>query len=249
MNMELVNRTAIVTGGASGIGLLACQELAKQGANVVLLDFNGQAAEEEAQKINASGGKAIALEVDVRNHKQVQACADRALKEFGSIDILINCAGGNAARVYNYWGPWQDMPYEAIDWGIDVNLKGAVFCARAVLGTMIDQKRGVIVNVGSIDGLTGATVGIEYSASKSGMIAFTKSLALCGAPYSVRSVCVVPGPVLTRPAMAKMKTPLGRAAEPIEIVNLILYLCSDKAAFITGSTHLIDGGRACGGMA
>jgi 3-oxoacyl-[acyl-carrier protein] reductase len=113
---------------------------------------------------------------------------------------------------------------------------------------MIEQKSGVIINLGSIDGVTGGGWCLDYSAAKAGMIGLTKSLALYGAPYGVRACCVSPGPVLTRAQMAKMKTPLGRAAEPIEVVNLILYLCSDKAAFITGSNYLIDGGRACGGL-
>ena len=110
---------------------------------------------------------------------------------------------------------------------------------------MIEQQGGVIINLGSIDGVTGGAV--VYGAAKAGMIGLTKSLALYGAPYNVRACCVSPGPVLTRPGMANMATPLKRAAEPIEVVNLILYLCSDKAAFITGSNYLIDGGRACGG--
>ncbi len=245
---DFTGRTAIVTGGSSGIGLLTVQELARQGANVTLVYNNGQNAENEAQKIRDAGGRVIAVKTDVRDYHQIEACVSRTMEEFGSVDILVNSAGGNAARIWKCAGPWENMPYESIEWGIDVNLKGPVFFARAVLGIMIRQQRGVIVNVSSIDALTGATFGIEYSAAKSGLIAFTKSLALCGAPHHVRSVCVVPGPVLTRPAMAKMKTPLGRAAETIEVVDLISYLCSDKAAFITGSTHLIDGGRACGGM-
>ncbi|MEN6545916.1 MAG: SDR family oxidoreductase, partial [Armatimonadia bacterium] len=89
---------------------------------------------------------------------------------------------------------------------------------------------------------------LDYGAAKSGMIGLTKSLALYGAPHGIRSCCVSPGPVLTRPAMANMKTRLGRAAEPDEIVSLILYLCSDEAAFITGSNYVIDGGRSIGGL-
>ena len=132
-----------------------------------------------------------------------------------------------------------------LDWGAEVNFKGPIWFCRAVIGTMIEQQGGVIINLGSIDGVTGGAV--VYGAAKAGMIGLTKSLALYGAPYNVRACCVSPGPVLTRPGMANMATPLKRAAEPIEVVNLILYLCSDKAAFITGSNYLIDGGRACGG--
>jgi len=115
-----------------------------------------------------------------------------------------------------------------------------------VLGPMIRQKRGVIVSLGSVDGLTGSASAVEYSACKSGILGLTKSLALCGAPHGVRACCVSPGPVLTRPAMASMRTALGRAARPEEVVNLILYLSSDEAAFITGTNYTIDGGRSCG---
>ena len=110
---------------------------------------------------------------------------------------------------------------------------------------MKEQKNGVIVNIGSVEGVTGSGAA-DYCAAKSGLIAFTKSMALIGAPYGVRCCMVSPGPVLTRAAMANMKTALGRAAEPQEIVDLVLYLCSDKASFITGDNYIIDGGRSCG---
>jgi len=89
---------------------------------------------------------------------------------------------------------------------------------------------------------------VNYSAAKSGLLGLTKALALCGAPHGVRACCVSPGPVLTRPGMNSMRTRLGRAAEPQEVVDLVLFLCSDKASFITGSNHVIDGGRSCGGI-
>ena len=136
------------------------------------------------------------------------------------------------------------LPIEVIDWGLDVNLRGAIYCCRAVLAGMMERKRGVIINFGSVTGEQGGCgCSLDYAAEKSAMHGLTKSLATLGAPHSVRSCCIVPGPVLTRPGMANMKTLLGRAAEPIEVVNFILYLCSDKASFITGSSHVIDGGR------
>ena len=105
----------------------------------------------------------------------------------------------------------------------------------------MNQKKGVIINIGSVDGETGGAV--DYAAEKSGLTyGLTKALARIGAPYGVRCCAVAPGPVLTRAAMANMKTALGRAAEPIEVVKLVLYLCSDDAAFITGDCYLIDGG-------
>ncbi|MDD5603093.1 MAG: SDR family oxidoreductase [Eubacteriales bacterium] len=241
-------RTAIVSGAGSGMGLLECFKLAEEGANVVMADVNYEAVAKAAEEIRQKGGEATAVAVDVRKYDQVKAAVDIAMEKYGRIDILINSAGGASGRVFGRTEGFRDMDISIIDWGIDVNLRGAIYFSRAAIGHMMDRKSGVIINMGSITGEQGAPTSIDYGATKSAMNGLTKSLALYGAPYNVRAVCVAPGPVLTRPNMANMKTPLGRAAEPIEVVDFILYLASDKAAFITGSTHLIDGGRNCGGF-
>jgi NAD(P)-dependent dehydrogenase (short-subunit alcohol dehydrogenase family) len=246
--MRFKDQTAIITGAASGMGLLSAQLLAAEGAKVVLTDINQDAVEAAAEAIRQTGAQAIGIQVDVRNYEQVEGACNTALKTFGSIDIMMNYAGGAETRMLNCHKPFHELPVEVIDWGLDVNLKGAVYFCRAVLGTMIEQKSGVIINLGSVTGVEGSAGAVNYSAAKSGIIGLTKALALCGAPHGVRACCVSPGPVLTRPGMANMKTRLGRAAEPQEVVDLILYLCSDKAAFITGTNYLIDGGRTCGGM-
>ena len=247
--MQFENKVAMITGAASGMGLLSAQKLAEEGAKVVLTDVNADAVAVAADAIRGNGGDAIGIPVDVRDYGQVEAAATAALEKFGRIDLLLNCAGGAEGRMLKCGLPFHEMPIEVIDWGLDVNLKGVVYCCRAVLGTMIQQKSGVIINLGSVTGIQGDGYGaVNYSAAKSGIIGLTKSIALCGAPHGVRCCCVSPGPVLTRPGMANMKTRLGRAAEPIEVVDLILYLCSDKASFITGTNYLIDGGRTIGGM-
>jgi NAD(P)-dependent dehydrogenase (short-subunit alcohol dehydrogenase family) len=247
--MRFKNKVAIITGAASGMGLLTAQKLIEEGAKVVLTDVNAEALAAAAEDIRKNGGEAVGIQVDVRNYEQVKKAADTALEKYGSIDIMLNFAGGAEGRVLNCPYPFHEMPMEVIDWGLDVNLKGAVYFCRAVLGTMIEQKNGVIINLGSVSGVEGGGPGaVNYSAAKSGIIGLTKSLALYGAPHGVRACCVSPGPVLTRPGMANMPTRLGRTAEPQEIVDLILYLCSEKAAFITGTNYLIDGGRSCGGM-
>jgi NAD(P)-dependent dehydrogenase (short-subunit alcohol dehydrogenase family) len=246
--MRFKGNVAIITGAASGMGLLSAQTLAGEGAKVVLTDVNAETVSVGAEAIRKNGFEAIGIQVDVRNYGQVKQAADAALERYGRIDILMNFAGGAETRVLNHSEPFHELPIEVIDWGLDVNLKGAVYFCHAVLGPMIKQKRGVIINLGSVTGVEGSASGVNYSAAKSGIIGLTKALALCGAPHGVRACCVSPGPVLTRPGMAAMKTRLGRAAEPHEVVDLILYLCSDKAAFITGSNYMIDGGRSCGGM-
>jgi len=242
--MEFQNKTAIITGGASGIGFLSAKCLAKEGANVLLVDINEMALVEKTAEINSEcTGKADYALCDVRQYEQVVAATDKAINKFGRVDILINCAGGCERRCNNYEGDWLDMPSEIFDWGVDVNLKGPYYFSQAVMRQMVKQKSGVIIYLGSICGEE-AALSMAYSVSKAGLMnALTKSVAIYGAPHNVRAVCVSPGPVLTRENMGKLRTLVGRAAEPQEIVDFILYLASDKAAFITGSNHLIDGGR------
>ena len=247
MEKEFAGRTGIFTGGASGMALLAAQEFAKRGANVVLADYNIEAAEREAAAIRANGGEASAFQVDVRDWHQVDACAQFAIQKYGKIDYLMNSAGGNSSRMCGDVWNLEDIKYETLEWGINVNLRGAVYFSRAVIRSMKEHNFGVIINMSSVDGVTGSPSSVEYAASKAGLIGMTKSLALYGAKCGIRSVAIAPGPVMTRPAMAKMPTPMGRAAEVIEVVDLILYLCSDKAAYISGTVVSIDGARSCGG--
>jgi len=242
--MEFQNKTVMITGGASGIGLLCGQCFAKEGANVVLIDINEETLKEKCLEINENGGKAIYSVTDVRVYQQVTAAKDKAIAEFGNIDILISCAGGYECRILNRYEDFADMPIEVYDWGLDVNLKGPFYFAHAVMKQMVKQHSGVIINLGSVTGEEGSDMGMAYSTAKSGIMhGLTKSLAIYGAKHNIRAVCVTPGPVLTRPGMADMKTLIGRAANPQEIVDFIMYLASDKAAFITGTNHIIDGGR------
>ena len=142
------------------------------------------------------------------------------------------------------YSEFPDVPIEVYDWGIDVNLKGPFYFAHAVLNQMREQQSGLIINIGSITGAEGDGYGMDYPTSKAGlMYGLTKSIAQYGAKYGIRCVCISPGPVLTRAAMANMKTLMGRAAEPQEIVDFILFATSEKGAFMTGTNYLIDGGR------
>lgn len=241
--MRYENRAAIITGAASGMGLVASQELAKEGAAVYMVDINEQRVTAEAEAICAQGGKAVPCVCDIRDFEQIQAVVRKCVDEQGHVDIVVNFAGGFPARMCGLAnGEFIHTPVEVLDWGIAVNFRAPMLFARAVMEQMMNQKRGVIINIGSVDGETGGAV--DYAAEKSGLTyGLTKALARIGAPFGVRCCAVTPGPVLTRANMANMKTALGRAAEPIEVVKLVLYLCSDDAAFITGSNYNIEGGR------
>ena len=247
--MDFSGKTAISTGAASGMGLLFAQNWAALGGNVVMCDVNREVLEEKTAEINGKGnGRAVGVVCDVRDYAQVCSAAAQAVETFGSIDMMANFAGGTATRVLKVdkkeCPEFPDVPIDVFDWGIDVNLKGPFYFAHAVLKYMRQQKSGLIINIGSITGQEGSGYGMDYAVSKAGlMFGLTKSIAQYGAPYGIRCVCVSPGPVLTRAAMAKMQTLLGRAAEPQEIIDLILFVASEKGQFINGENIMIDGGR------
>lgn len=247
--MDFRNKTAISTGAASGMGLLFAQRFAEYHGDVVLCDVDREALEKHVEEINQrGGGRALGVVCDVRDYRQICAARDRAVEAFGHIDILCNFAGGTAVRMQKVdrrkYPEFPDVPIEVYDWGIDMNLKGPFYFAHAVLGQMREQKSGLIVNIGSITGQEGDPYGMDYPTSKAGlMFGLTKSIAQYGARYNIRCVCVSPGPVLTRAAMANMKTLLGRAAEPQEVIDLILFIASEKGQFINGENIMIDGGR------
>ena len=253
--MRFDGQIAISTGAASGMGLCFAQNWAELGGNVVLCDVNEPVLAEKVAEINAKGqGKALGVLCDVRDYAQVCAARDRTVEVFGRIDVLCNFAGGTAVRMQKVdrekYPEFPDVPIEVYDWGIDVNLKGPFYFAHAVLKQMREQKSGFVVNIGSITGQEGDKYGMDYPTSKAGlMFGLTKSIAQFGAPYGIRCNCVSPGPVMTRAAMAKMKTLLGRAAEPQEIVDLVLFLASEKGQFINGENIMIDGGRNAMGRA
>ena len=242
---EFVNRTAVITGAGSGMGLLAAKRFAAKGASVLLVDVNQEALDKAVEEIRNHGGKAEAMLADVRVYSDAEKAAAMALEKFARIDFLLCFAGGYEPRCCNSIHPFYEQPIEVIDWGLDVNLRGPVYFARACMPAMVKQKYGVIICLGSVSGEQACPNGPMYGTSKKGLTQFVKGLALAGAPHNVRALCVAPGPVLTRPGMANMPTPLKRAAEVIELVDFIMDMCSEKSSFITGSTHFVDGGYLC----
>lgn len=249
--MEFKNKCAVLTGAASGMGLCFAESFAALGGNVVMSDVNEAALIEKVNVINEKGaGRAVGMVCDVRDYEQIKAICERAKAEFGGIDIAISFAGGYEPRMLKVeserYPEFPDVPIDVFDWGIDVNLKGPFYLAHAALGVMREGKNGgIIINIGSVAGVEGSSYGMAYPTSKAGlMYGLTKSVALYGEKYGIRCVCISPGPVLTRAAMANMDTLLGRAADPQEIVDLCLFVASDKGSFINGENIMIDGGRS-----
>lgn len=234
-------KVAVITGAASGMGLYSAKEFVRLGAKVIMCDVNEEALAQAAAEI---GEAAIPVCGDVREYAYAEAVAAEAAKH-GGADYLVACAGGNEARCCNSRVPFYEQPVEVLDWGLDVNLKGPVYFARSIMPQMVAKKSGVIVMMGSVTGFEGDGVGSMYGTAKSGLFNFVKGLAIAGAPHGVRAVCITPGPVLSRAAMSGMPTLMGRAGELEELVDVILFMCSDNASFITGTNHVVDGGRLC----
>ena len=229
------------------MGFLTCKRFCEMGGSAVLSDINPVALQACVDEINAiRADSAVGVVCDVRNYDEICNVCRVAVDTFGRIDAVVPFAGGAELRMLGISGSLEfpDIPIEVFDWSIDVNLRGQIYFAHAAMGVMREQKSGVVICIGSITGEEGSANNIGYAATKSAaMNGLVKSLAEFGGPHGIRACCVAPGPVMTRDAMAKMATLLGRAADPQEIIDLILFLASDKAAFITGITVLADGGR------
>ena len=241
-------KVVIVTGAASGIGRASAIQFAEQGAKVVVADINLAGADETADMI---GDSAIAVQVDVADEQSCQSMVDKTIEVYGRLDIIFNNAGIPGVRAYT-----ADQTTE--DWQrvINVNLNGVFYCTRSAIPEMLKTGGGVIVNTASIDGLTGMGTISHYTAAKHGVIGLTKSCALEYSKQNIRCVAVAPGYINTpmteniftdeENAMLMMAIPLKRSAQPEEVANLVIWLASDKASYVTGSCHTIDGGITSG---
>lgn len=241
---EYNGKVAVITGAASGMGLCMARKIVEAGGVAVMCDVNADVLEAVASEINTKGpGRAYACVSDVRKFSDAEKAAAIAVEKEGRIDLLVTFAGGYEPRMCNSMMPFYEQPIEVIDWGIDVNLKGAVYFARACMPEMVKAGKGVICCIGSVTGFEGDGNGAMYGTAKSGLFNFVKGIAQSGAPHGVRAFCVTPGPVMTRPGMANMKTLQGHAAEPEELVDFILFLSSSACRCITGTNHVMDCGR------
>ena len=245
----LEGKVAIVTGGSRGIGRAIAEDLAKNGAKVVVnYNSNADAANEVVVAIEAMGGEAIAVQADVSNFDQAQALAKAATDKFGQIDILVNNAGTTKDTLL------MMMKEEQWDDVININLKSAFNMSKAVARPMVRKKKGGrIINISSVSGITGLPGQSNYSASKAGMIGFSKALAKELGVRAITVNCIAPGFIPTdltsileedRKNWIIENTPLGRMGNPEEIAYAVTFLASDRAAFITGETLRVDGGIA-----
>jgi 2-hydroxycyclohexanecarboxyl-CoA dehydrogenase len=247
--IDLSGRVAVVTGAARGIGAAIADQLAAVGAAVAIWDVDGDGAGAAASALTAAhGGKAIGTAVDITDRAAILAGLDALERELGPVDILVNNAGIDVIK------PFLESEEPEWDRILAVNLMGTIRCCHVVAAGMAERGRGAIVNMGSDAGRVGSSGEAVYSASKGGVIAFTKTLARELAGRGVRVNCVCPGPtdtaLLDQVAEASPKLydslaraiPLRRIAQPGDLAPAVAFLASDAAAYITGQTLSVSGG-------
>ena len=243
--MELDGKVALITGGAQGIGRIISEELAGQGAHVILGDVNLEGAEKTAAEIKHSGAKSSAVRIDVSSSSDVQRAFDSIAKKYKLVDILVNNAGITRDGLL--------VRMKEADWDLvmSINLKGSFLCSQQAAKQMMKQKSGAIVNIASIVGLIGNFGQANYSASKAGLIGFTKTLAREVAPRGIRANAIAPGfidtemtRVLENSVREKLieQIPLARLGEPEDVARCVSFLVSEKASYITGQVISVNGG-------
>ena len=247
----MVNRVALVTGGGSGIGREICLSLAMAGNKVVAADLNKTGADETVEMINAVGGIAYPITMDVADTNSVADGILQAVDEFGPIEILVNCAGWDDLM------PFLDTDEDFWDKIIDINFKGVLRTVHHCLPSMIENGFGRVVNIGSDAGRVGSSLEAVYSGAKGGIIAFTKTIAREMARNGITANVVCPGPTATPlldgivaasdngdkviGAMARA-VPMKRVGQPQEVASGVSYFCSEEAGFVTGQTLSVSGG-------
>ncbi len=250
MYEDLKEKVAIITGARRGMGKADAVLFAKNGAKVTVADISQEECQLVVDEIEKNGGEALAVKCDVTNEKEIEEMVKKTVEKFGKVDILVNNAG------ICQFKPFLELTGEEWQKTLDINLKGYFLCAKACAKEMIKQKSGVIVNIASIvmgqigKGMAGLA---HYSASKGGIAALTKTLALELAPYNIRVNVIAPGAIDT-PMAASAKAdqkvleqtlamiPLRRMGKPEEIANTVLFLSSEASSYITGSIVVVDGG-------
>ena len=248
---DLSGKTAIVTGGGSGIGRQMAEGLAEAGANLVLCARKAERCEQAAADLEQLGVRALGLACDVRDPEQIQAVVRRTVEELGSVDVLVNNAG-------TVWGATpEDMPLEGWQKVVDVNLTGVFLFAQAAGRVMIERTGGSIVNIASVAGLHGAPPEVVntvvYHATKGGVIAFTRDLAWKWAQHGIRVNAVAPGwfpsdmsrfVLDSQGEELERRIPLRRFGGPEDLKGAVVFLASPASAYVTGHTLVVDGGQS-----
>lgn len=248
--MKLDGKVAIVTGAASGMGKAIAVLYAKEGAKVILADFNYEGAEAVASGIAANGGTARPLRVNVAELADVENMIDTAVQEFGTLDILVNNAG-----IMDGFEPVGDITEEKWDRVFDVNTKGTMRAMRKAIPIFLEKEKGIIINVASTGGFSGAHAGAAYGASKHAVIGLTKNTGFMYAQKGIRCNAIAPGAVetnigssmtninefgLSRAGMTHSLSP--RAGKPEEIAQAALFLATEESSFVNGTVLTVDGG-------
>ncbi|MFA4836595.1 MAG: 3-oxoacyl-ACP reductase family protein [Dehalococcoidia bacterium] len=251
--MRLKGKVAIVTGAASGIGRATAHAIAREGASVIIADINKEGGEKIAEDIRKSGGKALAVKTDISKQDEVRQMVERAIAQFGRVDILVN----NAA--FMEMSPRLFHETDVVEWKpeIDTTFIGTLLCCRAVIPHMLKRKSGRIISVASDAGkmvVRGVPPLPVYSGCKAAVAGFSRAIAFELAPEGITVNCVSPGTIKTEP-MAKIiaelpgieqqwlpSIPMGRSGEPEDIANMIVFLASDDAKYITGQDYSVNGG-------
>jgi 3-oxoacyl-[acyl-carrier protein] reductase len=246
-----MNKVAVVTGGASGIGQAVVERLSRDNFTVVILDMNEDGGKQVAAEIQRRGKQATCIRLDVTREADVEKTFQKIILDHGRVDVLVNVAGGSLHR-----HPIGEFPLDHWRAVIDVNLTSTFLCCRAVTGLMKSQKSGVIVNISSDIGFSGDANRSAYAAAKAGIVGFSKTLALELAPFGVRANVVAPGRIATKRVRATYsdaeweaaakRIPLGHAGEPEDVAEAVAFLASDSSRHMTGQTLHINGGRIMG---